>query len=254
MKISNAIANLRKCNNLNEEELANKLKVSKEDIINWESGKIEPNIDELKLLSKTFNISIDELVENNDFVKEDKKVFHIGYEYKSKKSIKGIPLIHINVGHKAKAKGIIAIGNNAKGVISIGGKSIGLISLGGLSLGIISIGGIGLGLFSIAGIALALLMSIGGISIAPFAIGGLAIGFLSLGGISIGFYSIGGYSIGKYISIGEYANGNIAIGNHTNGNIIPIKPNSSDLRKLILENYPNTWDFIVNFICNIFNG
>ncbi len=250
MSINDNITNLLKCNNITEEELANELSISEEDIINWKNNKSEPSIKELKLLSKRFSISIDELVGNNKYVSSDKKVFYVGYEYRSKKTIKNIPLIHINVGKGKKARGIIAIGNNAKGIISIGGKSVGLFSVGGLSLGLISIGGIGIGIFSIAGIALALLMSIGGISIAPFAVGGIAIGILTLGGISIGNYSIGGISIGKYVSIGGYANGHIAIGYHVNGNITPIKPTSNELRRLILDNYPNTWKFVIDFMCS----
>ena len=252
MRLSDNIVNLRKCNNLSIEEFSSKIHVTEEDIIDWESNKKEPNISELKLISKEFNISIDELVGNNKYVKKDGKVFYIGYEYKSKKNIKGIPLIHINVGIGKKARGIISIGNNAKGIIAIGGKALGIFSVGGLSLGLISIGGIGLGLFSCAGIALALLMSVGGISVAPFAIGGIALGILTLGGISIGYYSIGGYSIWKYISIGGYANGNIAIGHHAKGNIIPTNLTSKELRKLILDNYPNTWNFIIDFICSFF--
>ena len=174
------------------------------------------------------------------------------YEYKSKKKIKDIPLVHINIGKGRKARGIIAIGNNAKGLISIGGKSVGIFSVGGLSLGLISIGGIGLGLFTVAGIALALLMSVGGISISPFAIGGIAIGIMSLGGISIGLYSVGGYSIGKYFSLGGYANGHIAIGHHTNGDIILTKPTRAEVRKVILDNYPRTWKIIVDYICGFF--
>lgn len=249
MKLSTNIINLRKCYNLSEEDLAKKLSVNKENIINWENDKSEPSIKELKLLSEEFNISIDELVDNNKYVSEDRKVFHVGYEYKSKKTIKGRPFIHINIGRGKKARGFIAIGNDAKGVVAIGGKAKGIFSLGGLSLGLISIGGISLGLFSIAGISLALLMSIGGISIAPFAIGGIAIGILTLGGVSIGYYSVGGYSIGKYVSIGGYANGHIAVGKHVNGTIILVKPTSSELRNVILDNYPNTWRFVLDFIC-----
>lgn len=252
MKFSDNIANLRKCNNLSMEEFSSKIQVSKEVVNNWETSKKEPSINELKKLSNEFNISIDELVGNNKYVKKDKKIFYIGYEYKSNKSIKGIPLIHINIGKGKKARGIISIGNNSKGLIAIGGKATGIFSVGGISLGLISIGGIGLGLFSCAGIALALLMSIGGISISPFAIGGIALGILTLGGISIGFYSIGGYSIGKYLSMGGYANGNIAIGYHTKGNIIPTNLSSKEIRNLIIDNYPNTWKIIIDFICSFF--
>ena len=176
------------------------------------------------------------------------------YEYKSKKKIKNIPLVHINVGRGRKARGIIAIGNNAKGLIAIGGKSVGLFSVGGLSLGLISIGGIGFGLFTIAGLALALLMSIGGISISSFAIGGIAIGIVSLGGISIGLYSVGGYSIGRFFSLGGYAKGHIAIGHHASGDIILTKPTRNEVRKIILDNYPRTWKIILDYICNFFES
>jgi|GEM_PF-1053972 len=180
------------------------------------------------------------------------KLSNFSYEHKSNKTIKNIPLVHINIGKGRKARGIIAIGNNAKGLIAIGGKAVGIFSLGGISIGLISIGGIGLGLFTVAGLALALLISVGGLSIAPFAIGGIAIGILTLGGISIGLYSIGGYSIGKYFSLGGYANGHIAIGHHTNGDITLIKPTSSEIRKIILDNYPNTWKIIVDYISSFF--
>lgn len=198
MKLSTNITNLRKSYNLSEEDLAKRLSVNKEDIINWENNKSEPSIKELKLLSKEFNISIDELVDNNKYVSEDRKVFHVGYEYKSKKTIKGKPFIHINIGRGKKARGFIAIGNDAKGVV---------------------------------------------------AIGGIAIGILTLGGVSIGYYSVGGYSIGKYVSIGGYANGHIAVGKHVNGTIILAKPTSNELRNVILDNYPNTWRFVLDFIC-----
>lgn len=44
-------------------------------------------------------------------------VRHVGFEYKSKTMIKGLPLIHINIGGflPRRAKGIIAIGDIAKG-------------------------------------------------------------------------------------------------------------------------------------------
>ena len=43
------------------------------------------------------------------------------YEYKSKKTIKGLPLVHVNTGLGLyRARGIIAIGNIAEGVVAIG--------------------------------------------------------------------------------------------------------------------------------------
>ena len=250
MSLGENITKLRECNNLSVEEFAKKLNVTVDDIKYWENGYQEPSIDELKSLSELFNISIDELTGNTTHIDKNKKVFYVGYEYKSKKTFKGLPLVHVSVGKGKKARGIIAIGNNAKGVLAIGGKAVGLFSVGGISIGLISIGGIGLGLITVAGFALALLMSIGGISIAPFAIGGVALGILTLGGLSIGFYSIGGCAIGNYVAIGGYASGHIAVGYKTNGDIVPTKPTSNELRNLINEKYPNTWNFVISFICS----
>lgn len=59
---------LRKENNLTQEELAEKLNVSRQAITKWESGDGTPDIENLKQISILFNTTIDELV------KEDKNI------------------------------------------------------------------------------------------------------------------------------------------------------------------------------------
>lgn len=59
------IYNLRKEKKLSQEQLAEQIGVSRQTISNWELGETAPNPEQLKLLSKTLNISIDELL-NND--------------------------------------------------------------------------------------------------------------------------------------------------------------------------------------------
>lgn len=68
MEIGNKISELRHKNNLSQEELAEKVGVSRQTISKWELGETSPDIKQSKELSKIFNISLDELV-NND-VKE----------------------------------------------------------------------------------------------------------------------------------------------------------------------------------------
>ena len=51
---------LRKDNNMTQEELAEKLYVSRTAVSKWESGKGYPNIDSLKNISRLFSVSIDE--------------------------------------------------------------------------------------------------------------------------------------------------------------------------------------------------
>ena len=65
MEIGNKILELRKSTGLSQEELAEKVGVSRQTISKWELGETSPDIKQAKELSKIFNISIDELV-NND--------------------------------------------------------------------------------------------------------------------------------------------------------------------------------------------
>ena len=65
---------LRKESNFTQEELAEKINVSRQAITKWESGDGTPDIENLKQLSILFNITIDELVkEDKDVVLEDKQ-------------------------------------------------------------------------------------------------------------------------------------------------------------------------------------
>ena len=65
MNLGKKIAELRKKNNLSQEELAEKVGVSRQTISKWEIGDTTPDINQVKIISKIFNISIDELVDND---------------------------------------------------------------------------------------------------------------------------------------------------------------------------------------------
>ena len=65
MKLGDNIFKLRKECKLSQEQLAEKVNVTRQTISNWELGETSPNPDQLKLLSKALNVSIDELL-NND--------------------------------------------------------------------------------------------------------------------------------------------------------------------------------------------
>ena len=60
--------------NLSQEELAEKIYVSRQTISNWETGKNYPDIHSLLLLSLLFNISLDQLVKGDvESMKEEIK-------------------------------------------------------------------------------------------------------------------------------------------------------------------------------------
>ena len=65
MQLGNNIQTLRKKKGLSQEKLAEKINVTRQTISNWELGETAPNPEQLILLSKEFDISIDELVGND---------------------------------------------------------------------------------------------------------------------------------------------------------------------------------------------
>ena len=65
MEIGNKIMNLRKKNGLSQEELADKVGVARQTISKWELGETSPDIKQAKELSKIFNVSLDELTDND---------------------------------------------------------------------------------------------------------------------------------------------------------------------------------------------
>ncbi len=65
MEFGKKIMNLRKKKGLSQEELAEKVGVARQTISKWELGETSPDLKQSKELSKIFNVSLDELV-NND--------------------------------------------------------------------------------------------------------------------------------------------------------------------------------------------
>lgn len=65
MKLGEKIFELRKDKKLSQEQLAEKINVTRQTISNWELGETSPNPEQLKLLSKNLEVSIDELLDND---------------------------------------------------------------------------------------------------------------------------------------------------------------------------------------------
>ncbi|MDQ8731885.1 zinc ribbon domain-containing protein [Bradyrhizobium sp. LHD-71] len=107
------------------------------------------------------------------------------YEYKSRRTLFGLPLVHVMLGPVwligfKPACGIIAVGNIAVGFAAFGGVAIGLAAFGGISLGLVCFGGI----------AAALGLGAGGIATGYWALGGIAVGVYALGGLAIGAHTL----------------------------------------------------------------
>lgn len=72
MMFSEKLKLLRKENDLTQEELADKLNVSRQAITKWECGEGIPDIVNLKQISLLFNISIDELIKEDMHINVEK--------------------------------------------------------------------------------------------------------------------------------------------------------------------------------------
>ena len=68
MVFNEKLQQLRKQKNLTQEQLAEKLYVSRTAISKWESGKGYPSIESLKCISKFFKITIDELLSGEELI------------------------------------------------------------------------------------------------------------------------------------------------------------------------------------------
>ena len=72
-KIGKFIAQLRKEQNMSQEELAKKLCISRQAISKWEVGRTLPDAFNLQKISEIFNVDIKEIINGEDNKKEPKK-------------------------------------------------------------------------------------------------------------------------------------------------------------------------------------
>lgn len=172
-----------------------------------------------------------------------KAMSKMNYEYKSGRTLFGLPLVHVNLSRKkmVRAKGVITVGNVATGLVSVGLFAVGLLSVGIAAAGLLSVAILSLGLL--------------------WAIGIVAIGIFALGIVAIGLYSLGVCAVASQVAIGRFAYGHVAIGKVAEGarTILDTSPKSNfagitpeQARGVTLEELPGTWNWIVNALASVF--
>ena len=253
MNFAEHLMSLRKQRGWSQEELGNRIGVTRQTVSKWEMGQSTPELEKLVELSRLFGMSIDRLVGmeygevRGDPWEAPKPVRPCGvfYEYISPVKVFGLPLIHVRWGVGPRlAKGIIAIGNCAVGVVAIGGCSLGVISLGGVALGL---------LFALGGLSLGLL-ALGGAAVGGFAIGGCAVGqWLAAGGCALSNYlAIGGGAFSRGLAIGGSAFGHIAVGTNEASGWFAFLPGSGytmeEVWGLVKQEFPHMWSWVKSLI------
>ena len=64
MTVQDTIKNLREKHGLSQDQLAERVMVTRQAVSRWETGETQPNTDTLQLLSKEFDVSINTLLGN----------------------------------------------------------------------------------------------------------------------------------------------------------------------------------------------
>jgi transcriptional regulator with XRE-family HTH domain len=62
METREVLQDLRKKNDLTQEDMAKKLFVTRQAVSRWETGETLPNVETMKLISKEFNVSVDTIL------------------------------------------------------------------------------------------------------------------------------------------------------------------------------------------------
>lgn len=70
MNFGKKILDARKKANLSQEEIAEKLNITRQTVSKWESNETVPNINQVKLLAKIYKISLEELLNYNKIDEE----------------------------------------------------------------------------------------------------------------------------------------------------------------------------------------
>jgi len=130
------------------------------------------------------------------------------FEYRSRWTLLGLPLIHIRMhqtgdaGQTLPAVGWIAIGNIARGgLFAFGGLAFAPVCVGGGAVGLLALGGFGVGVFSFAGAAFGV-WTVGGVAAGYLASGGAALGWLgACGGAAVAHdFAIGGVAAAQHVN------------------------------------------------------
>ena len=206
MDFKERLFELRRQAGLSQEELAHLLGLTRQAVQKWEAGTSRPDMDNLAALADYFHVSLDYLTgregacppppPEQEYVPPAPTIIHHHYhegwhyEYKSERTLFGLPLVHINLGRGNHwARGIVAIGNIATGFVALGGIAAGLLSLGAVSFGLLlALGAVAsvlreesaVGVYAAGGVAAASRVAVGYVASAPLAIGQLADGVTAI--------------------------------------------------------------------------
>lgn len=191
MTFSEKLSGLRRRQGLSQEQLADRLGVTRQSVSKWESGLASPEIGKLVAISELFGVSVDFLVKDyltgpdsapepsGDFSRIEAKLDELDrrsdtrwFAYTSRIRIFGLPLVSVRFGRQRYPDR----NNTAVGIVAVGNFAVGVAAFGIISLGLLSVGMLAFGLLLALG-----MVSIGTVSVGVSALGAFSYGFTALG-------------------------------------------------------------------------
>ena len=116
MKFGENLKKLRKSKNLSQEELADKVNVSRQSVSKWETGEAYPEMNNILQLCKIFNCEINSLVNDNmvdlDSLDEEIKMSVVKFKKDKQKKVKKLSKaisVMAKIGKVCAVIGIIAV-------------------------------------------------------------------------------------------------------------------------------------------------
>lgn len=76
MRIGDKICELRRKGHLTQRDLGEKMNVSDKVVSRWENNESLPDIEEVKMISVIFNVSVDALLDNLDVINDVNSTEH----------------------------------------------------------------------------------------------------------------------------------------------------------------------------------
>ena len=264
MTFSEKLMDLRRKSGLSQEQLADRLRVTRQSVSKWESGTAMPELVKLISLSDIFGVSVDYLVKDyleepesagggddlsaQQAVRLEKKVDELTnyvkgrvYRFDSKTRIFGLPLVSIRFGFVRNGK--LSMDNVARGIIAIGNAAIGVVAIGIVGVGLFTFGVGGLGLLSLGIVAAGL-----------GAFGVMALGYLALGVSAVGVYAGGVAAIAAKIAAAVSAVAPTAIGEHASGSHVLLWGDgltAPEVRAFLLEHHPDLWQPLLELFSSL---
>ena len=260
MTFSEKLTGLRRKSGMSQEQLADRLGVTRQSVSKWEGGTAMPELVKLISLSELFGVSVDYLVK--DWMEEpdnpyggsgeisskqadrlEKKVDELTnyvkgrvYHYDSKTRIFGLPLVSIRFGFVRNGK--LSMDNTAKGIIAIGNCAIGVVAIGIVGVGLFTFGVLAMGMLSLGIVA-----------------GGLA----AFGVAALGVSAVGVYAGGVAALAAQKAEDGDPAGPPPPGGVAPPPPQlrggggltAPEVQTFLLEHHPDLWRPLLRLLTEI---